>query len=78
MVAVEPETTPVPVAVIDEEEEEEADDPNVRPEFKQAIKLLEQLNDPSNFFRGNTAHLLNVFKQTKEELLPLWQRPCTR
>ena len=77
LVAVEPETTPVPVAVIDEEEEE-ADDPNVRPEFKQAIKLLEQLNDPSNFFRGNTAHLLNVFKQTKEELLPLWHRSCTR
>ena len=40
LVAVEPETTPAPVAVIDEEEDE-ADDPNIRPEFKQAIKLLE-------------------------------------
>ena len=76
-VAVEPETTPVPVALIDDEEEE-ADDPNIRPEFKQAIKLLEQLDDHVFVRRFGVEHLLIAIKQTKEELLPLVRQSRTR
>ena len=76
-VAVEPETTPVPVALIDDEEEE-ADDPNIRPEFKQAIKLLEQLDDHVYVRRFGVEHLLIAIKQTQEELLPLVRQSSTR
>ena len=77
LVAVEPETTPVPVAVIDEEEEE-AVDPNIRPEFKQALKLQEQLDDHHYLRRIGVEHLLHVVKQTKQQILPFVQQGCTR
>ncbi len=77
LVAFEPETTPVPVAVIDEEEEE-ADDPNIRPEFKQALKLQEQLDDHHYLRQCGVEHLLHVVKQTKQEILPFVQQGCTR
>ena len=76
LVAVEPETTPAPVAVIDEEEDE-ADDPNIRPEFKQAIKLLEQLDDHVYVRRFGVEHLLSAVKQTKQEILPFVRQGCT-
>ena len=78
LMSVVPETDPVPVAVVDEEQEE-ADDPNIRPQFKQAINLLERLEDPHIFFSPvRREHHINVIKQRKEELLPLVRQSCTR
>ena len=76
LVAVEPEITPLPVAVIDAEEEA-VDNHNIRLEFKQALKLQEQLDDHQYVRRIGVAHLLNVVKETKQEILPFVRQGCT-